>query len=280
MGHLIGYKLLGEPKVLFGVVCILALCNYSVKGKYKLFFFISAIMLFFSMERKAWVSFLVATIGISYLLAVKFKQSKKVFKTIGFASVIGLLVGTIIINSTSFGTKLFEQVESVILVVENFSLTERNEKMVGSRSNSSRLFILYFSYHSFLKNPILGTGSDTFKNEIEKFTIARNEGKITGAHNEYQRIVVENGLIGICIYLIVLVMAFFRLKNIPFSYFIYKEELVYNYIEIFSLFIYGSVINLFLGGGALNTFFFIMPIALIISFRKEYFASKKYSLQI
>jgi O-antigen ligase len=156
----------------------------------------------------------------------------------------------------------------MILLAENFSLDNYDRELVGSSSNAARLYLLSFSYESFKTHPVIGIGTGNFKKEIEKFSRS-DDGKVHGAHNEYQRILVENGLVGLAIYFLIIWMLFIGMKRIKVSALSKGIMYKYHYLLISAVFIYGSIINAFLGGGALNIFFYVVPLALIASYRKD-----------
>ena len=268
-GYWVGYKQLNEPKLLFGLFSSALLCDYLIRKKNGKLLLVSIFLTLFSLERKGWVGLLGVAFAVNFWFNKKIKINTLLKNSFKYGVVTAcIVIPFLFIGPNSIGNQVKEQVNSMILLTENFSLDNYDRELVGSSSNAARLYLLSFSYESFKTHPVIGIGTGNFKKEIEKFSRS-DDGKVQGSHNEYQRILVENGLVGLAIYFLIIWMLFIGMKRIKVSALSKGIMYKYHYLLISAVFIYGSIINAFLAGGALNIFFYVVPLALIASYRKD-----------
>jgi len=237
-GSTIRYKMINEVKTLFGIFFLLAI---ELRKKRSLLLVLGFIFLIFSLERKAWIGALFATLLIDGRVKYLFKA-----KTILLLGVIFSLIAIV-----------YQQVElirdQIDSLVSAFGDTDSGDQ---TNSNLSRLFIYDFALESFLSNPILGIGVNNFKEYIDAFALKLDE-KSHGSHNEYLRVLVEHGLLGCSVILALLITVYKKLKSIRS-----------RYIWLSRLIVYGIVVNLFLGAGLLNKIYFFVYPALMLEILK------------
>jgi hypothetical protein len=78
-------------------------------------------------------------------------------------------------------------------------------------SNVQRAFAFEISKQIFAEHPFVGIGTNQFLNMLdEQFSNLPRELRL-GIHGEFQRILSENGLIGLSLYLVIWLAAWFRL---------------------------------------------------------------------
>ena len=74
-------------------------------------------------------------------------------------------------------------------------------KEVDSYSNLQRAFAFNISKEYFLRNPIIGIGTNNFILTLNNEHYYLPDFLMVGIHNEFFRIPVENGLVGLFLYL-------------------------------------------------------------------------------
>ncbi len=93
------------------------------------------------------------------------------------------------------------------------SFYERQKTLLKGRQAdkaiSQRAAYLDVGWESFLENPILGTGTDTFKEVwVNSLTALDFSQQPRGAHNTYMEVLVGSGIVGLLIFLCILYGAF------------------------------------------------------------------------
>ena len=274
-GHFMGFKRNDEPKLVYGLSTLLSFHWYlrsrnnndANKNFFTLIFWVSFLLMMLSGERKGWLAFLVSWVVYVYLsnkycglrfIALNFRGAR-------VALVVGVLVAAIGVSALSGSGYLSKQIGSfneIYTIVIDREVPQDMEDVV-SRSNVARSFLLFFSFQMIRENPVFGVGTDQFKKHISQYT--DDQWFVKGVHNEYLRILVENGVVGFFAFFLFLVVAVFsgiiKLRNSSVSD-------TGNLCLALALFFYGMVINFFLGGGALNILFYMLPAALLSSFGK------------
>ena len=81
-------------------------------------------------------------------------------------------------------------------------------------SNVQRIFAFSISKVYFIENPIFGVGTSNFVNLIQDQYYYLPKFLKGGIHNEFQRVLVENGLVGLFFYLFIWYKSWTRTKNI------------------------------------------------------------------
>jgi O-antigen ligase len=127
-----------------------------------------------------------------------------------------------------------------------------------SLSNQVRLFLLQFTIETVKAHPWWGIGVGEFKEAIQ--FAAPGERFVKGSHSEYQRYAVETGLTGLGLYLLTWALMIRRAWRVVRRTDLAKQT---ETALVVGLVVYGAVINLFLGGGALNILFLVLPAGLL-----------------
>lgn len=157
--------------------------------------------------------------------------------------------------------------------------TERREGLLGERSaiNKAALNMILFNYN----NIILGNGFNTFSrssyNFIYKITDRQDiVYKNIEAHNQYAKVLFEDGILGLMFFLIPLIIGF---KNFRFTLYHYKAKKIYNVyflailVSTFVFYIY-FVFMMFFGYGV----WYHLMLALSFSAMLKNIITNKYTI--
>jgi len=212
-GIFAGWKTLPDTRVAFTIFTILFFLYFKINKKEKeIKYFISSIILFtiliYSGERKAQAIFI-------FLFLLNY------FKGIGIRSVIIIFI--------FYNIALFSQdhisnpyIKHKIETTLNFFNTGNFEYVMqtgnisyeDTYSNVQRAFSIDISKKLFLENPIFGIGTNNYVTYVaDNYSYLPSFMKLS-IHGEFQRILVENGLVGFCLYLLIWFKSFLRLKKI------------------------------------------------------------------
>jgi O-antigen ligase len=146
-----------------------------------------------ALSRGNWYALIMSSIALFIVLNLK-KGYKFPFKQITLIAAIGL-VALYVANTYIFSdyglSKLQERSESAITF---------------SDGASGRFGIWQTAFTPFMEKPIFGNGFNTFKR--------LNEWKHTGAHNAFVLIAVEDGLVGVFLFILILGSVFLSLLNL------------------------------------------------------------------
>jgi len=200
----------------------LVLYIYSQKRQqlYKYGFFSSLFFAFLvaTSTRSALVGFLVS---ISIFLLYFHDYLRKNLKRL----IIIIMIFIIILGVIDFQQELFYTNRVISLFVEVKTLTDAEQEQTYVKVGSGRLAIYKYSLPLLFKNPIFGSGPDTFDTVFPqmKYNMLRNSKKsilVDKAHNEYLQIGITLGLPALLFYLLLLAniykngfKALKRLKN-------------------------------------------------------------------
>ena len=204
---------------------------------------------------------------ISYILFFRFHYQKKIIGIYsGLLLICLLLVAVIISGSLAGSDQLVDQMGDTAMAFTELSLEDRDEEDVGSKSNAARMYLIFFSLQSIKKHPVVGIGTDGFKKANEAIAFKLGQTKAHGAHNDYLRIAVENGLPAVFVYIVVWFLGIRRaLKYSYRKYYKYRFQQE-DICIMLGMVVYGAIINIFAGGGAINIFFFTLPAGVIAGY--------------
>lgn len=265
-GDYTDYKDLDSPKhsfAYFALLAIIRLFNADKKTISKFVIaFVALIMLLLSGERKGWAGFIAGSFLFVYL-QIKSSFNKKTINAIVTFAMIVVAVGgiTVLYLTTNPEFHYLNRQLSSFSDITHF-ISDDNS---GYESNSDqvRIFMLNYGIQLFLKYPITGIGVDQFHDFITRDTF----GMIShDAHNFYLKILVEDGAIGMFLFLLPLFFIFIELwkKTKNQLLFIRQDARI-----ILALFLLGSVVNGFLAAKALSWFYIILPCGMILGLNKE-----------
>lgn len=154
---------------------------------------ISGIGSLLALSRGNWVALIVSAGVVIFIMSVK-KGSQFNFRQIILVGIIGIAT-MYAANQYFFSdyglSKLQDRAESSVTL---------------SDGASGRFDIWRTAYIPFLEKPLFGHGFNTFKQ--------LNEWKHTGAHNAFVLLAIEDGLLGVFLYCLIIGSVFFSLFNL------------------------------------------------------------------
>ncbi len=263
-----GYKDLDAAKHAFAFFALLAVIRYFSEVKRKntnlLLLLISLLMVFLAGERKGWAG-LVTGIIVFVLLQTKSNLSRRNLNAIVFFFA-ALIVLWLVIAFYISGNEKFHYINRQLVSLTDFVnhlISSSDDEAYASRSNEERIFMINYGMKLFYQYPLFGVGVDQFRSYMSEASY----GLINhDAHNFYLKILVEDGTIGIFLYLLPLTIVLLNLlkKNRNLS-----PEIALGARIIIALFFLGAFVNLFLAGKALSWFYIILPAGMLMGLNKE-----------
>lgn len=260
-GYLTYYKVLGPAKAAFGLFALFAFYYIRRNKKYWPLFGGAIVLLLLSGERKSWVALAAAVIIV--LVGDEVASNKKLANAFGRIAKRGIAIAagvTLLVVLTTRNSYVEQQLYTLVEVTENITTEGIAYQSGSTRSTRARLYLLHFTIQSVSTHPLFGIGTGQFLEEIRQFSVGK-EAIVLGSHSEYQRIAVENGLIGLSIYVLIWLLmikrGFSLVKTAP-------PDQRFSALAAFGLAGYGAVINLFLAGGAYNVVYLALPAGLLI----------------
>jgi O-antigen ligase len=262
-GHLVSYKRLSEPKLAFGLFAYFMVTYLVVSSRTSALGLVGGLgafpLMLLSGERKGWLAF---AAGIAFLYIAMRRGS--ILKTLlrgrlslkGVVLVAVVLAGGVLVGSSSgYVVGQIQTLSDMWSSLEGEGIQFRQGQ---SLSNQVRLFLLQFTIETVKAHPWWGIGVGEFKEAIQ--FAAPGEMFVSGAHSEYQRYAVETGLTGLGLYLLTWALMIRHAWRVVRRTDLAKQT---ETALVVGLVVYGAVINLFLGGGALNILFLVLPAGLL-----------------
>jgi hypothetical protein len=202
-----GWKHLDEPKMTFTLLPVALAVTLLLRGSrpglpfYLLWLALSFVVVL-SGERKAMVSFALVTT----LLALRGP---------GRMNLLGGLLVVVAVAGFLYGLAddyTRRQVSSVFSPFEaaDYYVDEHGKLVPLSFSNVQRLFAAEQSWRYFQANPILGIGSNGYEAAVQEEFGTLPEYLLIGVHGEFQRVAVENGIVGLATYFAVWAISAWR----------------------------------------------------------------------
>lgn len=210
-GYLTGWKRLDEPKFAFTILpmilaCILAFGDH-MKRERKLVlwsaWFLFAVIIILSGERKALILFAILT---SLLMSKGRIQAMLPVLLAGFLLFI-ILVNTI---SDPYLQRQFSAILDPFGSGGSMSLSALSSgQYPTSLSNAQRFFAFEQGTKLFWDNPIFGVGTNAYAGLIQARFYFLPDYLTAGIHNEFFRVLVENGIIGLLCFMVVPIASLF-----------------------------------------------------------------------
>ena len=210
----VGWKELPDSRILFTVVSLflfsyLNTIEINQKNKFKIFIicvgFFSILVM--SGERKAILVFL-------FLLLMHYTYGFPIRAIIGL--VLAYFVLTFLANNID-NIYVSRILGSILKITEtntdNFSLQEGMSMEINSYSNFQRIFSFNISKELFSENPIIGLGTNNFIVTLNNMYPNLPSFLLSGIHGEFLRVLIENGLIGLFLYLMIWYKSWIRTKE-------------------------------------------------------------------
>ena len=144
-----------------------------------------------------------------------------------------------------------------------------------SYSNIIRFFIFDVSKNLFIENPLIGVGTNNFIIILKKeYSYLPSFLTIGGIHNEFLRVLIENGLIGLFLYLMIWYKSWIRTKDILTN--AIKSSLIEKRQYIFILYSIYLTMAVYVGTEASSTrsFIILVAISLLPDFLRNHFQKK------
>jgi O-antigen ligase len=274
MGSFAGWKTLGDQKLTHSVIvltmAVVTISPLRPKGWWWIAVLIAAVvMLFLSGERKGWVATALAVFVALVISDQGGIGRRAVRRTLGVAlSSAGLVaIAAVFAPFVPYLEKqLFSSMDFVTLLLSDDAGLGAG---TTTESNRNRLAMIEIAIQQMRENPVFGIGPEAFRSDaLARGFLPIPAGDIaTGPHNEILRIGAELGVVGLTLYLLALGVVLFRtlvlIEAMPRLDAAERLRLRLG----FAFFVYGFIVNLFLAGGGLNTFFVMLPAALVFSVR-------------
>jgi len=210
-GYYVGWKQLPDTRIAYVIFTILFFLYFKIFSNDKKFtFFILSLMLFtilvLSGERKAIAVFI-------FLLCLYY------FSGIGIKSAIILIALYVVFSiSNEFITNPYikDKIETTLNIMNtgNYEYVMHTGQISDedTYSNAQRAFSINVSKTLIYESPLFGVGTNNYINYVnENYSYLPKFMKL-GIHGEFQRVVVENGIIGFLLYLFIWVKSLSRFK--------------------------------------------------------------------
>ncbi len=215
-GYWVGWKQLPDTRIIFTIITILTFLFITFFEKYKkkqilILLFILLPILIMSGERKALIIFLI-------LFLVRYSPGISI-KTIFILFMIYLLFN--ILNTFIENAYISNKINTMLNILQTgnvnyfFSTGQINQN--DTFSNLQRAFSFQVSKEYFLENPFLGIGTNKYVILVNEQYYNLPKFMKLGIHGEFQRVLVENGLVGIIAYLYIWYKSWTRTKIILFE---------------------------------------------------------------
>ncbi|MBB4062117.1 O-antigen ligase [Salinibacter ruber] len=270
-GYYAAYKELGDAKYVFSLFALLAFSAYlRDESRYTgVLLPVAVVLVVLSGERKGWVAllgggglmyFVYQGGSIRHLLARIFQPRVLVTG----ATVVAMMVA--IGLQFEYVTRQIETTGDVYVLLSNFNLRMDLSAFETSGSNLARLYILLFTVRMALAHPWFGVGTGRWHEALAEVAYSEKSQYMVGAHSEYQRFTVENGLIGLALYVLAWGAA---IRDSVRRYQHSEGGSKGGRLEVVGLAFFGALINLFLGGGALNILFMALAVGLLVGLEND-----------
>jgi hypothetical protein len=265
-GMYASYKELGAPKYAFAFFALLAVVSYlrnrtSKKGWIVV---LALILTVLSGERKGWVALFGAGAIIYFVL-----QGRSMTRLIAGFLHPKFLIGGGAIAAIVLGVALqfeyvagqFRSFYDLYVIASEISLQMDFSRFDTSGSNLARLYILLFAVRTTLAHPLFGVGTGRWHEALAQAAGAEGPLYSIGAHSEYQRFAVENGLTGLALYITSWI---FAARRAIYAFRSCTSSAKEDTLAILGIVVFGAVINLFLGGGAFNIIYLALATGLLV----------------
>jgi len=212
-GHLVGWKRLPDPRLTFVFLptLIAGLILFAEPRRRRYLQFVWACMLpllVMSGERKALVVYLILT-------ALLFARGRLAL----IAPVLaGAFVGLILVSTVVTNPYLQKQINTLVDPggTGNYQYVLATGRYLpgDTPSDVQRAFALHESKLLFAAHPIFGVGTNQYPIIVNKTYPNLPSDMSLGIHGEFQRILTENGVVGLSLYLLIWVASWLRLSRV------------------------------------------------------------------
>lgn len=270
-GSFAGYKQLGDPKYAFSLFVLLAIVSYLRNDTTvrRIVLASAGFLAILSGERKGWVALAAAGLMMYYVL--QGRSIRRLVSGVLQPRVVlggGIAFAIILAGALQFEyvTRQFRTMYDLYVIASKVSLEVDPSTFETSGSNIVRLYVLLFTIRTAFAYPLLGVGTGGWHDALAEAAQSRHSNFLIGAHSEYQRMAVENGLTGLGLYI---TTWFTALRTVVDRFREAIDRHRTSVLAIAGLTVFGAVINLFLGGGALNILFLALPVGLLLGLKND-----------
>ena len=212
-GYLVGWKQLPDPRLAFVFLPVLlaGLILFAEPERRRTLQFVWAgtlPLLVFSGERKALVIYLILT-------ALLFARGRLALIAPGLAAAFaGLLLLSTVVENPYLQRQIRTLVDPGGTGNYEYVLATGQYLPGDTPSDVQRAFSLHVSSQMLAEHPLLGVGTNHYQPIVaETYPNAPAELRLA-IHGEFQRILTENGLVGLSLYLLIWVAAWARLSRV------------------------------------------------------------------
>ncbi|WP_192356209.1 O-antigen ligase family protein [Mesorhizobium mediterraneum] len=211
-GYLVGWKHLFDPKLAFSFVpiALAGLLIFSNRAKRRTLWLAWAgilPLLVLSGERKALLIYLFLTAAL--LMRGRLAAIVPAI-AVGF---VGLFVLATTVENSYVGKQLQTILHPLSMGQHEYLAATGKYAPGDTPSNVQRAFAFTLSRQLISEHPLVGVGTNQFKNIIDTdFSGLPGELRL-GIHGEFQRVLTENGIIGLSLYVPIWLAAWFRLSR-------------------------------------------------------------------
>jgi hypothetical protein len=208
-GYWFGWKRLNDPKAAFTflpvvVSCFMAFATGRKRRALIIFWVAFGIILLFSGERKAIIIFCLLSIMIfarGNIMAV--------------VPLIGLVIATMVVLANISDPYVSRQIATIIDPMGSGESIRSvvNGEVPISFSDTQRTFAIRQAWDLVSAHPAFGVGTNAYVDIIRRKFSYLPPYMLVGIHGEFIRILAENGLLGLALYLWIWIYAWIRLRH-------------------------------------------------------------------
>ena len=212
-GYWVGWKQLADSRIIFTIISFLIFAYLNISGEKEkinttFFMIIFFVLVLMSGERKALLIFF-------FLFAMHYSQGK--ILKIALISIGGYIL-LYLLSDFLDNIYLKDKIDSLIRILDTgnvqYYLDTGDLKEKDTFSNVQRAFTFSISKDYFLANPFFGVGTNNYISLVKDQHYYLPTFFTGGIHNEFQRVLIENGLLGLFFYLFIWYKSWRRTKNV------------------------------------------------------------------
>jgi hypothetical protein len=211
-GYSVGWKHLADPRLVFTFlpIALAGLLLFAKRAKRRALWFAWAgilPLLVLSGERKAFLIYL-------FLTAALLMRGRLAAMVPAIAAgFVGLFMLSIMVDNAYVEKQLKTIVNPLSMGQYEYLAATGKYAPGDTPSNVQRAFAFTLSKQLISEHPLVGVGTNKFRNIIDtEFSNLPDELRL-GIHGEFQRILTENGIIGLSLYVLIWLAAWFRLSR-------------------------------------------------------------------
>lgn len=209
-GYITGWKRLDDPKLVFTFMpLLLSLISFGAarrSPRHKFMWALFGPLTLLSGERKALLVY--ALLGSTNLSKGRVLPAAvvTVAACIALLSLSSFIPDKYIQRQIGSLSQVFDERETPYIVAGDINLE------TSSPSNLQRQFSIVVGAGFFLENPFLGVGTNMYEAMVKAHYFHLPEFMLAGIHNEFFRVVVENGIVGAIFFLAVWIISLRRMR--------------------------------------------------------------------